>query len=81
MYLALLMLEKYFGASRYLVEENGDILFPTAEYGLIKYERELGLLTFKKYSFSVTYALIENLGIKASAELIKGKLYYESSNA
>ena len=76
MYLALLMLENYFGASRYsrLVEENGDILFPTAEYGLIKYERELGLLTFKKYSFSVTYALIENLGIKASAELIKGKI-------
>ena len=76
MYLALLMLEKYFGASRYyrLITEEGDFLFPTAEYGLIKYERELGLLTFKKYSFSITYALIENLGIKASAELIKGKL-------
>ena len=76
MYLALLMLEKYFGASRYfsLVVENGDILFPTAEWGIIRYERELGLLTFKKYSFSITYALIENLGIKASAELIKGNL-------
>ena len=28
------MLENHFGASRYLVEENGDILFPTAEWGM-----------------------------------------------
>ena len=36
MYLALLMLEKYFGASRYyrLITEEGDFLFPTAEYGM-----------------------------------------------